>query len=192
MINFSSDANLEYALIGAIGVILGALINTVMQIFNSVHQRKADAHLSTRRVREEQYFAATETLNELLNELQAFQVANSGLGVSEGKTKSVLPWRNFEYKRADRRSADAFTELWAAAKAVELQKSKMAVVGSLRASESFSDCYSIVRSYMSEVVDQMNDDGRFIFSVSEEYIDAYKEKYDDTVKLFRSDLRVRD
>lgn len=180
------------ALVGAGGVVLGALVTTLVSSLNAWLQRKEDRHLATRQVREDQYFNATEILDEMRRELTAFQQANSGLGTTPDKSKSVLPWKNSEYRSSDRRSAQAIELLFTSAERIRLQKVKIEIVGSRRAAESFAKCYNIVDEYIGTVTNHILEDGRFNYDESVRYLCLYEELVNETIDLFREDLRASD
>lgn len=180
------------ALVGAGGVVLGALVTTLVSSLNAWLQRKEDRHLATRQVREDQYFNATEILDEMRRELTAFQQANSGLGTTPDKSKSVLPCKNSEYRSSDRRSAQAIELLFTSAERIRLQKVKIEIVGSRRAAESFAKCYNIVDEYIGTVTNHILEDGRFNYDESVRYLCLYEELVNETIDLFREDLRASD
>ncbi|WP_156913837.1 hypothetical protein [Brevibacterium album] len=180
------------ALVGAGGVVIGALITTLMAGINSWLQRREDRHLATRQVREEQYFNATEILHEMHRELEAFQKSNSGLGTTPEKSRSIFPWKNAIYRSSDARSAQAVRSLFDSAERVRLQKAKMEIVGSRKAAHAFAECYSAIEEYMEKVIDHIMTDGRFVYSDSERCLEVYASRVKNAVNLFRQDLRTKD
>ncbi|MDN5833264.1 MAG: hypothetical protein L0H46_05130 [Brevibacterium sp.] len=182
--------SLWVAVIGAIGVIVGALINTSLSVWSSSAQRKLDATLAVRQEKINQYFEALDTLYIARDALQSFKEANSGLGVEEGKRKSKLPWKNHDYEKYDQASADAFKVLDSAARSVAVQRARIDVVGTTDAADAFEDCYGVVAEYLQEVVDQLVIDGKFIYKTWEQYWEDYNEQVAKTLKIFRNDVSV--
>ncbi|AZT96253.1 hypothetical protein CXR27_03930 [Brevibacterium aurantiacum] len=178
------------AAIGAVGVIVGALINTSLSVWSSSAQRKLDATLAVRQEKINQYFDALDTLYMARDALQTFKEANSGLGIEKGKRKSKLPWKNRDYKAYDKTAADAFEALDSAARSVAVQRARIDVVGTADAADAFEDCYGIVFGYLKEVVNQVEVDGKFIYKTWEHHWNDYNEQVAKTLRIFRKDVSV--
>lgn len=178
------------AVIGASGVIVGALINTALSVWNSTVQRKLDAALAVRQEKVNQYFEALDTLYSSRDELQSFGSALSGLGMDEDKRKSILPWRNRNYRDSDVASASAFVKLDAVAQRVAIQRARIDVIGSPEAADAFESCYEIIFDYLREVAEQVADDGLFRAQVWEEYWSNYNDQITETLEIFRRDVAV--
>lgn len=170
---------------------MGALVTTVISAFNAFLQRRFDSHIATRDDRVQQYFEAVDTLYGARDALLKFKEANSGLGVSEGKRKSVFPWRNREYHASDHQAAESFTRLLAAAEQVAIQRARIDVVGSLKAADAFERCYGIIDTYLHASAEELLADGWFRIKTWEEYWEKYNSQIDTTVKLFRKDLKTK-
>lgn len=186
-----AEIDLLTAGIGAGGVLLGALVTTGISVLNSFLQRRFDSHIATRGDRLQQYFEAVDTLYEARDALLKFKEANSGLGVVDGKKKSLLPWRNQQYQEYDQQSVDSFERLDRAAESVAVQRARIDVVGSVKAAVEFEKCYDVVFAYLHEVVAQVTDNGKFIFEVWEDHWTRYNAQVERTLKLFRKDLKTR-
>lgn len=170
------------------GVIIGALINTTLSVWNSYAQRKLDSALASRNQKVSQYYESLDTLYTARDALQVFKNANSGLGIIEGKRKSRLPWKNRSYKSHDIAAANAFELLDNAAKDVAIQRARINLVGTPEAAESFAKCYDVISEYLGEVARQVMEDGRFIYSVWEEYWNQYNAQISNTLSIFRQDI----
>lgn len=178
------------AAIGAVGVIVGALINTSLSVWSSSAQRRLDATLAVRQEKINQYFEALDTLYIARDALQTFKEANSGLGIEDGKRKSKFPWKNHDYEQYDRASADAFEVLDNAARSVAIQRARIDVVGTVEAADAFENCYGVVSKYLQEVADRLVIDGKFIYKIWERYWEEYNKQVAKTLEIFRNDVSV--
>ncbi|WP_152609554.1 hypothetical protein [Brevibacterium linens] len=187
----STELDLLPAAIGAGGVVVGALVTTLISALNSILQRRFDSHIATRDDRVRQYFEAVDTLHEARDALLKFKEANSGLGVDEGKRKSIFPWKNHDYHAYDQQAAESFTRLLKAAEQVAIQRARIDVVGSLKAADAFERCYGIIDAYLQASAEELIDDGWFRIKTWEDYWENYNSEIEATVKLFRKDLKTK-